>query len=188
MIVRQGLKFVALEFLLLPLSLFNPYLLIILLPILALTVLFFRDPDRDIEEGVVSPADGKIDYVSERRLEIFMNIFDCHVNRSPVDGVVRRIVYSKGSKLPAFIRNTNSERNEIYIETDHGTFKVVQIAGFLARRIICFVKEGERVRKGEKIGMIVMGSRVVIEIPEGFKFVKRVGERVKAGETIAVKV
>ncbi|ADB57931.1 phosphatidylserine decarboxylase [Archaeoglobus profundus] len=187
MIVKQGLKFIALEFLLLPLALLSPYLLIILLPIIALTILFFRDPDRGIEDGVVSPADGKIDYVNDRRLEIFMSIFDCHVNRSPVDGIVRKIVYSKGSKLPAFMRHTNSERNEIYIETDHGTFKVVQIAGFLARRIICFVKEGERVRKGEKIGMIVMGSRVVIEIPEGFKFVKRVGDRVKAGETIAVK-
>ncbi len=187
MIVKEGFKLLALEFTLIPLTIFNKYVLIPILIATALTLLFFRDPKREVGEGVVSPADGRIDYVGGNRVEIFLNIFDCHVNRSPVDGVVKKIVYKKGSKLPAFLRCRNPERNEIYIESDYGTFKVVQIAGFLARRIICFVEEGQRVRKGEKIGMIVMGSRVVLEVPKGFSFVKKVGDRVKAGETIAIK-
>lgn len=187
MMVREGIRFIALEILLLPIAILNKFLLLILLPLIALTALFFRDPERTIGDGVVSPADGRIDYIEGNRIEIFMNIFDCHVNRCPVDGVVKKIVYKKGSKFPAFMRCKTPESNEIYIENEYGIFKVVQIAGFLARRIICFVKEGEKVKKGEKIGMIVMGSRVVLEIPDGFKFVKGLGERVKAGETIAIR-
>lgn len=187
MIVREGLKYLAFELLLIPFTFINKFVLLILVPIIALTLFFFRDPERIIGEGVVSPADGKIDYINDKRIEIFMNIFDCHVNRSPVDGIIKKIVYKEGSKFPAFIRHKKSERNEIYIENEYGTFKVVQIAGFLARRIVCFVNEGQIVKKGEKIGMIIMGSRVVLEVPEGFKFVKGIGEKVRAGETIAIR-
>ncbi len=187
MIVRECFKVLLLEFAFLPLIFLNVFLLIPILTVVILTLLFFRDPNRKIGEWVVSPADGKIDYIKDRRLEIFMSIFDCHVNRSPVKGTVKRIVYKRGSKFPAFLRVEDPERNEIYIENEYGTFKVVQVAGFLARRIVCFVKEGESIEKGEKIGMIIMGSRVVLEVPKGFSFVKRVGERVKAGETIAIK-
>ncbi len=187
MIVREGIKFIALEMALLPITLILKPLLPLLAFFLVLTVLFFRDPYREVGDGIVSPADGRIDYVKGNRIEIFMNVFDCHVNRSPVSGRVKKIVYSKGSKFPAFIRCGNPERNEIYIESEYGTFKVVQIAGFLARRIICFLREGQKVEKGERIGMIVIGSRVVLEVPNGFKFVKGVGDRVKAGETIAIK-
>jgi len=187
MIVRDGFKVLIFETALLPLTFLNKLLLIPIVTAIILTIVFFRDPDRVIGEGVVSPADGKIDHVEGRRIEIFMSILDCHVNRSPVDGVIRRVVYRRGSKFPAFLRVENPERNEIQIENEHGTFKVVQIAGFLARRIVCFVKEGERVKRGEKIGMIIMGSRVVLEVPDGFVFVRKVGDRVKAGETIAIK-
>ncbi len=185
--VREGLKVLALELALLPFILLNPYFSIPLTLTIVLTIFFFRDPERKIGEGVVSPADGRIDFLEGNRLEIFMNLFDCHVNRSPVDGRISKIVYRRGRKIPAFLRRDNVEMNEIHIENEYGTFKVIQIAGFLARRIVCFVKEGERVRKGDKIGMIVMGSRVVLEIPHGFVFVRRVGEKVKAGETLAVK-
>jgi phosphatidylserine decarboxylase len=188
MLEKHGLKLIAFELLFTPLVVLNLYVALIIAFAIAVTIFFFRDPYREIGSGVVSPADGKIDYMSDRRVEIFMNVFDCHVNRAPVDGVVKKIVYTRGSKFPAFIRREDVEKNEIYIENDDGLFKVVQIAGFFARRIFCYVKEGDVVKKGDKIGIIAFGSRVVLEIPEGYAFVKKVGDRVKAGETIAVKM
>ena len=187
MIERTGLKLLALELLTLPLAFEFKPILAILIVVIAFTALFFRDPERRIGEGVVSPADGKIDYVEGNRLEIFMRPFDCHVNRAPVSGVVRRIVFKKGGRPPAFIRSEGAMRNEIYIENEDGTFKVVQVAGIFARRIVCYVKEGDYVVKGQRIGMIRFGSRVILEVPKGYEFVKRVGDVVKAGETLAVK-
>ncbi len=187
MIEGRGIKIILMELLILPISFIFKYLLLIFIPMIILTLLFFRDPERVIQSGVVSPADGKIDYIDGNRMEIFMRIFDCHVNRAPVNGVVKRIVYKRGLKVPAFIRKEGVERNEIYIENRDGTFKIVQMAGFIARRIVCYVKEGDFVKKGERIGMITFGSRVVLEIPRGYLFVRRVGEKVKAGETVALK-
>jgi len=151
------------------------------------TAYFFRDPDRKIGAGVVSPADGRIDYIDEKRLEIFMSPFDCHVNRSPVKGKVVSLVFREGKLSPAYRREPNAKMNEITIKADDGIYRVIQVAGIFARRIVCFVKEGQEVEKGQKIGMIRFGSRVILEIPEGYKFVKRLGEKVKAGETVAVK-
>lgn len=188
MIEKSGWGIIAIEALLtLSAYIYSSSLIVPLAMILAFTLFFFRDPPRNIGEGVVSPADGRVDFVSERRIEIFMSPFDCHVNRSPVEGIVTRVVYYKGAKFPAYKRGENPERNEIYISNEDGEFKVTQIAGFVARRIVCYVREGERVEKGQKIGIIKFGSRTVLEVPEGFKFTKKVGEKVKAGETIAVK-
>ncbi len=187
MIERTGVKLMAVELILLTATIKFKPLMPILIATLIFTAVFFRDPERRIGEGVVSPADGKIDYMEGRRIEIFMRPFDCHVNRSPVDGVVRKIVFIRGRKVPAFMRIGDAERNEIYIEGEGGIFKVVQIAGIFARRIVCYVKEGERVRKGQRIGMIRFGSRVVLEVPEGYEFTRSIGETVKAGETIAVR-
>ena len=150
----------------------------------AFIAFFFRDPDREIGEGVVSPADGRIDFMEGKRMEIFLGPFDCHVIRSPVQGVVEKVVYKKGKFRPAFWRDEDNERNEIYIRNEKGTFKVVQIAGIFARRIVCRVEEGDEVKKGERIGAIIFGSRVVLQVPEEVVFVKRVGEKVKAGETV----
>ncbi len=154
----------------------------------ALSAIFFRDPPRKIGDGVVSPADGRVDYVSKRRMEIFMNIFDCHVNRSPVSGRVVKIVYTPGKFPPAFMRERSvktAEKNEIWIENKDGVFRVTQVAGFLARRIVCYVREGDFVEKGQKIGMIRFGSRVILEVPDGYTFIKRRGEKVRAGESVA---
>lgn len=151
------------------------------------TAYFFRDPERDIEDGVVSPADGKIDYIGDRRLEIFMSPFDCHVNRSPVSGRIVSVKFMEGSTPPAFIRKRGVRTNEILIESDDGIFRVLQMAGIFARRVVSYVKEGDVVRKGDRIGMIRFGSRVVLEVPEGYRFVRNVGEKVKAGETVALK-
>ncbi len=188
MIEKSGYRVLALNFLMLILSIiaFKPLAIVFLISTI-FTLIFFRDPPRRIGDGVVSPADGKIDYVSGNRLEIFMSPFDCHVNRSPVSGKIVRIRFKEGKTPPAFKRCENVRMNEIVIENEDGIFRVVQIAGLFARRIICYVKEGDFVEKGEKIGSIVFGSRVVLEVPKRYKFIKGVGESVKAGETIALK-
>lgn len=167
------LVYLPLAFLLLFLALFTAY--------------FFRDPERKIGDGVVSPADGRIDYITGNRLEIFMSPFDCHVNRAPVDGKVIKVKFQEGRVLPAFWRIRDPRMNEILIEAEDGVFRVIQIAGIFARRIVCYVKEGEKLKKGDRIGIIRFGSRVVLEVPEGYTFVKKMGDKVKAGETVAVK-
>ena len=174
----------------LALSFINVYVSALSFAFTFISALFFRDPPRRVGDGVVSPADGRVDYVRGRRLEIFMNVFDCHVNRSPVSGKVVKIVYTPGKFPPAFLRDRSvktAEKNEIWIESYDGVFRVTQIAGFLARRIVCSVKVGDFVEKGQKIGMIRFGSRVVLEVPEGYEFVRKVGEKIKAGETVALK-
>ena len=166
----------------------NYALPLIFLAAAAFIIYFYRDPDRAIGEGIVSPADGRIAEITENRIEIFMNLFDCHVNRSPYDGTVRAIKYFRGKFFPAFHRlSRRNERNIIWIESEDGTLVVEQIAGIFARRIICYLKEGERVKKGQKIGMIVFGSRVTLEIPEGYMFIVKKGEKVRAGQTVAVR-
>ncbi|MEM2461509.1 MAG: phosphatidylserine decarboxylase [Archaeoglobaceae archaeon] len=151
------------------------------------TAYFFRDPERKIEDGVVSPADGKIDVVHGNKLEIFMSPFDCHVNRAPVRGEVLRIIFHEGKLIPAYKKQKGVRMNEITIKAEDGIFKVVQVAGIFARRIVCYLREGERVEKGAKIGLIRFGSRVILEIPEGYRFIRKKGEKIKAGETVAVK-
>ncbi len=203
MIERSGIRVITIEItvLILSFSLFQlqlPRLLSVILLFLilslalfiAFTIFFFRDPPRDIQDGVVSPADGRIDFIERQRIEIFMSPFDCHINRSPVTGKIERIIYRRGKFLPAYHREDSSEsgeRNEIYIRNNDGVFKVTQIAGFFARRISCYVKEGDWIEKGEKIGMIKFGSRVCVDLPEKYMITRKVGERVRAGETIALE-
>jgi len=188
MIERSGYGIIAAALLLsAAFYLFYPVISAIFIAFAIFTAYFFRDPVREIGEGVVSPADGKIDFIEGRRLEIFMSPFDCHVNRSPWNGKVLSVRFIEGSKPPAFIRRSGVRTNEILIESEDGTFRVLQMAGIFARRVVSYVKEGDVVRKGQKIGMIRFGSRVVLEIPEGFRFVRKVGEKVKAGETVALK-
>ncbi len=139
---------------------------------------FFRDPDRQtpVREGlVVSPADGLVQSVSAAvpppelglgeialpRVSVFMNVFDVHVNRIPVDGTIRRIAYVAGAFVNA-----------------------VQIAGLVARRIVCWVSEGERVRTGQRLGMIRFGSRVDVYLPAGVAPLVGPGQRMIAGETV----
>ncbi len=159
---------------------------------------FFRDPQR--EGIVVSPADGRISRIAnavppadlglgERplpRVSIFMSVFDCHVNRSPVVGRIERIVYHKGAFISADLdkASENNERNGLVIATTKGRIGVVQIAGLIARRIICFVREGATVGAGERIGMIRFGSRVDVYLPDGAKPLVAEGQTAIAGETV----
>jgi len=147
---------------------------------------FFRDPERDISEGIPSPADGKIKSINDEKniIEIFMNIWDVHVNRSPCSGKVENINYTKGKHSPAFSEKTHAnERQLLVLSTDHGKLKIWQIAGMIARRIVPYVKEGDSLEKGERLGMIRFGSKVRVEFSEDVDFFVEEGEKVKAGKT-----
>jgi len=152
------------------------YVNIILFIITVSVIYFFRDPQRTIvndPEIIYSPADGKIieitDLGEEYCIKIFMNIFNVHVQRSPVDGMVKKVLYKEGKFYPAGKKDTENlnEQNLIEIWTkDFVSVKVLQIAGLIARRIVCLVKEGETVSQGQKIGYIMLGSQVNLTLPK----------------------
>jgi phosphatidylserine decarboxylase len=164
---------------------------------------FFRDPERvtPVRDGiVVAPADGRVSRVvnavpaqelglGERplpRVSIFMSVFDCHVNRSPVTGKIERIIYRPGAFVNADLdkASEDNERNSFLIATDRGRIGVVQIAGLIARRIVCFVRQGATVGVGERIGLIRFGSRVDVYLPEGVRPLVAEGQTAIAGETV----
>jgi len=165
--------------------------------------LFFRDPDRvtPTREGlVVAPADGRVSKIinavppaelnlGERalpRVSIFMNVFNCHINRSPVTGRIEKIVYKSGTFINADLdkASENNERNSFTISSGTTRIVVVQIAGLIARRIVTFAREGASVRAGERIGMIRFGSRVDVYLPEGTRPLVAEGQTAVAGETV----
>ena len=165
--------------------------------------LFFRDPVRvtPVREGiVVAPADGRVSMVTEvmppaelglgdkplPRISIFMSVFDCHVNRSPVSGRIEKIVYQPGKFFNADLdkASADNERNSLVIATAGVRVSVVQIAGLVARRIVCFVREGQPVGAGERFGMIRFGSRLDVYLPDGTPPMVAVGQTSIAGETV----
>jgi phosphatidylserine decarboxylase len=162
---------------------------------------FFRDPERFItkQEGAfVSPADGKVikvekvttgEYVDTEALKIsiFMNVFNVHVNRVPFDGVVKEVKYTPGKFFNASLdkASEHNERNALTIQTDIGhTYKVVQIAGLIARRIVCKIEENTFLRRGDRYGMIRFGSRLDLYLPCDTKVVVSKGQKVKTGSSI----
>jgi phosphatidylserine decarboxylase len=164
---------------------------------------FFRDPPRvtPLREGVVvSPADGVISAVGFflpppelgmgaeplQRISVFMSVFDCHVNRAPVTGRIMKIAYKPGIFLNADLdkASEDNERNGLVIDSNLGRFGVVQIAGLVARRIVCFSREGENIGVGDRFGLIRFGSRVDVYMPSGARPMVAVGARAIAGETI----
>jgi phosphatidylserine decarboxylase len=165
---------------------------------------FFRDPARvtPMRDGiVVAPADGRVSRVAKAvppkelelgerqllRISIFMSVFDCHVNRSPVAGRVERTVYRAGAFISADLDKASeeNERNAFVIASNGGArIAVVQIAGLIARRIVSFVHEGQPVGAGERIGMIRFGSRVDVYLPEGTRPLVAEGQTAIAGETV----
>jgi phosphatidylserine decarboxylase len=166
-------------------------------------VYFFRDPIRvtPVREGIlVSPADGRVSQIAQAvpppelglgdqslpRVSIFMSVFDCHVNRSPLSGRIERIVYRAGIFLNADLdkASEDNERNSFVIAGPDGRIGVVQIAGLLARRIVCFVREGDILAAGGRLGMIRFGSRVDVYLPVGGKFLVAEGHTTIAGETV----
>ncbi len=153
---------------------------------------FFRDPTRapDPKEVsarpvMLSPADGRVMASENGEVHIFMNFNDVHVNRTPISGRIKSIGYTKGSRIPAFTKDSvRNERNAIVIENDDVECTVTQIAGTITRRIVSYIKEGDFVKRGDRIGMIRFGSRVDVTIPSGFEPVIRRGDKVYAGKTV----
>jgi phosphatidylserine decarboxylase len=168
---------------------------------------FFRDPPRvtPLREGVlVSPADGRISRVTKApppaelglgarplpRISVFMSVFDCHVNRSPVAGRIEKMVYRAGTFINADLdkASEDNERNALVIATPTLRIGVVQIAGLIARRIVPFVREGQPIAAGERIGMIRFGSRVDVYLPEGVEPLVLEGQIAIAGETVIAQL
>ncbi len=158
---------------------------------------FFRDPTRAIPAGsglIVSPADGQIteaEWVettlgNRLRVSVFLNVFSVHVNRSPIAGTVSVVEYRKGGFMNAMNPESviANEQTMIVVEGDGVTVAFKQIAGLLARRIVCNVKEGDKVQRGERIGMIKFGSRCDILMPAETQLRVKVGQRVKGGATV----
>jgi len=164
---------------------------------------FFRDPVRVTPlaaELVIAPADGIVSFAGPatpppelglgakplQRVSIFMSVFDCHVNRAPVEGRVRRVAYHAGAFLSADLDKASeaNERNGVVIENAAGSFGVVQIAGMVARRIVCFTQEGAHLAAGDRFGLIRFGSRVDVYLPDEARVAIGLGARAVAGETV----
>ena len=165
---------------------------------------FFRDPERvtPLRDGlVISPADGRVSAIEEvippveldlprepvTRISVFMNVFDVHVNRSPLDATVRRITYVPGLFVNADLdkASLDNERQAVTLERANGqSIGVVQIAGLVARRIVKFVNDGDHLSAGQRFGLIRFGSRVDVYLPPGVKSFACVGQKAVAGETV----
>lgn len=170
---------------------------------LAFTLWFFRDPVRRLPAGeglIVSPADGRVvgvDTVEDaafpggraRRVSIFLSIFNVHVNRAPLDGVVTAVTYSPGRFHAAYRdqASADNERNRIDLSTAHGPVAVIQIAGAIARRIVSDRRAGDRVRAGERLGMIRFGSRVELLLPTGLEPAVERGDRVRTTASVIAR-
>jgi phosphatidylserine decarboxylase len=169
-------------------------------------VYFFRDPARVTPmdpDLVISPADGRVSAVGpcvpppelelgtapRVRISVFMNVFNCHVNRAPVAGRIHRIAYKPGKFLNAELdkASEDNERNGLVIDSAHGQLGVVQIAGLVARRIVCFTREGAQLSAGERFGLIRFGSRLDVYLPEGAVPLVAEGQTAIAGETVLAR-
>lgn len=165
---------------------------------------FFRDPERTGDRGkdiVVAPADGKIVMITDvdepafikgraKRISIFMNVFNVHVNRYPVDGTVRYLHYNPGKFLNAATEKSSLENEQmsVGIESEERKILVRQIAGLIARRIVTYSKDGEQVKQGERMGMIRFGSRVDVFFPTDAEIFAKVGDLTTAGTTVLARL
>jgi phosphatidylserine decarboxylase len=177
------------------------WLLAVVITIIALWVAyFFRDPERTGERGagiVVAPADGRLIMMTEVdepafvqgraiRLSIFMNVFNVHVNRYPVDGMVRYVHYNKGKFINAAAEKSSLENEQMSVGIESGKYRILvrQIAGLIARRIVTYSKVGENVRQGDRMGIIRFGSRVDVFVPTDAHLLAKTGDLTTAGTTI----
>ncbi len=205
MLAREGIPYIVVS------GVVSVGLLVLKLPLLALPfvavllffVNFFRDPERrppDDPKAIVSPADGKIVYAAEAipniapeefryQISIFMSPLDVHVNRAPFDGVVRSVQHTPGGFSAAYLDEASlkNEQTSLYLDTPEGPILVRQIAGALARRIVCRAGQGARLQKGQRFGMIKLGSRVDVFLPRRVEIIVQTGQKVRAGESIIAR-
>lgn len=173
------------------------------LSVSAFMAYFFRDPQREVPQGeglIVSPADGRVTRVETLQgsetvgaptlLSIFLSPLDVHINRAPIEGRVRDVTYTKGKYLPATREDSSllNEQNTLTLEGENVTLVCRQIAGILARRIVCWTKAGETLARGERFGLIKFSSRTDVILPSNVEVCVRVGMRVQGGVTIIGKV
>ena len=205
LIAREGWPFLALAAILAGLSSFYcAYLAIPMWLIFLFILQFFRDPPRVTVGGdssVAAPADGRVIVIDESedpytnqaslKISIFMNVFNVHSNRMPVSGTVDRKQYYPGKFFNAALdkASDSNERNALLLTTKQGhRVTCVQIAGLIARRILCYVDEGSQVRKGERFGFIRFGSRVDLYLPKTTKVLVSLGDKVVGGETLVAEL
>lgn len=164
------------------------------------SVYFFRDPDRATPSGenlIISPADGKVIVIKEveendffktkvQQISIFMSVFNVHVNRIPIDGTVTYFNYKKGEFHQAYKDSASYENEQTSIGIENKKTKLLfkQIAGIAARRIVCYIGKGSKVKQGERFGMIKFGSRLDVFLPQNVKIKINLNDKLKAGETI----
>jgi phosphatidylserine decarboxylase len=175
----------------------------VLAALAAFVAFFFRDPRREIPSGpglVVSPADGRVVRIQEEggrtRISVFLSLFNVHVNRSPISGRIAGIRYRRGRFRAAFnhLASVENEQNTMTIDGDDGddgegiTIECSQIAGVVARRIVCWRREGEHLDRGERYGLIRFGSRADIVVPRGVQVTVAVGDRVRGGSSIIARL
>ncbi len=208
MIAKEGrIILIPLLFITFPIGVYahasNNFVLIILYTILGSLFLFclnfFRDPVRSIPSEksiVVAPADGKvvkIEYINDSNIgessqlvSIFLNVFNVHVNRVPIDGLVESVERKQGRFLAAFNHIASDENEQVItiINNESGKYKIKQIAGLIARRILCYAKEDMKLNKGDRLGFIRFGSRTDIIMPKKITLKVEVGHKVIGGETI----
>jgi len=201
---KEGYKFLAISILATFIILFfSKFLGIILILITIWIYYFFRDPERysiNDDNYLVSPADGLITDISEKsgpeelrlentsftRVSVFMNVFNCHVNRVPSTGIIEEIFYKPGKFLNASLDKASeeNERNYFKVKLNNGEeIIIVQIAGLIARRIVCEVEQGQELKQGDRIGMIRFGSRVDLYF-KNKKILAKLGQNVVAGESL----
>lgn len=165
---------------------------------------FFRDPERTGPRGdqvVIAPADGKVVLISEvdepafmrghaRRVSIFMNVFNVHVNRYPVSGIVKYVQYNPGKFLNAAVEKSSLENEQRSVGIESGPYRILvrQIAGLVARRIVTYSREGERVEQGERMGLIRFGSRVDVFLPTDATLRVKIGDLTTAGTTVVAEL
>jgi phosphatidylserine decarboxylase len=176
--------------------LISPFAGVPLYLLAAFCLYFFRDPDRPIPNGpvAVSPADGKVvairnDGADTTRISIFLNIFDVHVNRSPIAGHISEVRYQRGQFLPANMEGASSQNEQNMVTVDAGDTRVTfsQIAGLIARRIVFYKRTGDDVNKGERVGLIKFGSRVDVFLGPEWELAVQEGARVSAGTSVLAK-
>jgi phosphatidylserine decarboxylase len=201
-IVQEGFPFIIVSIIITIAAFYLGFawLAVFLAALTVFIICFFRNPQRKFQDEknlVISPADGKVIKIDDVELEgsmsgrfkkisIFMNVFNVHVNRAPYNGTIEKIIYHKGKFLSANLdkASAENERNEIMIRTPDGKVVwVVQIAGLIARRIVCWTASGTTVSKGERIGMIRFGSRVEVFLPADSSIVVKLDDQVRAGKT-----
>jgi phosphatidylserine decarboxylase len=171
-----------------------PALIILFLALAAFVSYFFRNPNRQVPKGdnlIVSPADGKVVKISrmengEQTISIFLNIFNVHVNRSPISGNLQQVEYKRGKFKVAYDEEASrvNEQNVLTIENQRVRVVVRQIAGLIARRVVCWKKPGSTLQRGELFGLIRFGSRVDVVLPEKVTIVVKVGDKVHGGSSI----